>query len=118
MIIIHPSALVMGLKKFKTGILFLVIISVFVQASYAEKRSPTIAAPKKNKKQHPHGKHTAVVSFDGNNGVIIDQDSIKMLTKYGVGDRKIVIFSIVGEFRKGKSFFMDYALRFMYSNVS
>jgi atlastin len=35
-----------------------------------------------------------------------------------VKDRKIVVLSIVGAFRKGKSFFLDYCLRFLYGNVS
>lgn len=34
-----------------------------------------------------------------------------------VKDREIVVFSIVGAFRQGKSYFMDYCLRFMYGNV-
>lgn len=35
-----------------------------------------------------------------------------------VKTRKVVVFSIVGAFRKGKSFFLDYCLRFLYANVS
>jgi Guanylate-binding protein, N-terminal domain len=35
-----------------------------------------------------------------------------------VAQRKIVAVSIIGAFRKGKSFMMDYCLRFMYANVS
>jgi Guanylate-binding protein, N-terminal domain len=35
-----------------------------------------------------------------------------------LADRKIVVVSVVGAYRKGKSFLMDYCLRFMYANVS
>lgn len=35
-----------------------------------------------------------------------------------VKDRKVVILSIIGEYRKGKSFFLGYCLKFMYANVS
>jgi Guanylate-binding protein, N-terminal domain len=32
--------------------------------------------------------------------------------------RHIVIISVIGEYRRGKSFFLDYCLRFLYANVS
>lgn len=35
-----------------------------------------------------------------------------------VEDRQIVVISIVGAFRKGKSYFLNYCLRFLYANVS
>ncbi|CAG9799853.1 unnamed protein product [Chironomus riparius] len=33
-----------------------------------------------------------------------------------VKDRKVIVFSIVGSFRRGKSFFLDYCLRYLYAN--
>lgn len=35
-----------------------------------------------------------------------------------VAGRKIVVISIVGPVKTGKSFFMNYCLRFLYANVS
>src|SRR4051812_33042696 len=35
-----------------------------------------------------------------------------------VENREIVVISIAGAFRKGKSFFLNYCLRYMYANVS
>lgn len=31
--------------------------------------------------------------------------------------RKVVVLSIVGAFRRGKSLFLDYCLRYLYANV-
>lgn len=35
-----------------------------------------------------------------------------------VKDRNIVLLSIVGAFRRGKSYLLDYCLRYLYANVS
>ncbi|XP_070490100.1 atlastin-like [Chironomus tepperi] len=46
-----------------------------------------------------------------------DSDMLKDLFLHEkVKDRKIVLFSIVGSFRRGKSFFLDYCLRYLYAN--
>lgn len=41
----------------------------------------------------------------------------EILLQPEVGNRKIVVLSIIGDYRKGKSFFLDYCLRYMYNNV-
>ena len=41
-----------------------------------------------------------------------------LLNDKQVVDRKISIISVVGAFRKGKSFLLDYFLRYLYANVS
>lgn len=70
--------------------------------------------------KHVHGEALNIVKFgDTNNSVIIDHDALsRLLLHPEVKNRKIVMMSIVGAFRKGKSFFLDYCLRFMYGNVS
>lgn len=52
-------------------------------------------------------------SFEYNDAVLkeILQNSL-------VKDRKIAIISITGAFRRGKSFLLDYFLRYLYTNVS
>ena len=69
--------------------------------------------------EHPYGKSKGVLKFSKDDKVLIDMSPlIKMLKHPKVQNRKIVAFSIIGAYRKGKSFFLDYCLRFMYANVS
>ena len=50
--------------------------------------------------------------------LIFDRAALRnMLLHDEVKDRKIVVISIMGAFRKGKSFLLDYFLRYMYTNV-
>lgn len=54
-----------------------------------------------------------------NSKIEFDENALKELLLHSeVRDRKIVLFAIVGAFRRGKSFFLDYCLRYLYANVS
>lgn len=58
------------------------------------------------------------MNSDINGKIIVDFEKLdEILLHPEVKDRKIVVVSIVGAFRKGKSFLMDYCLRYMYGNV-
>lgn len=68
--------------------------------------------------EHPHGKSITIHSIL-NDRVQNDFGSIeKLLNHPDVRNRKIVVFSIIGAYRRGKSFFLDYCLRYLYANVS
>lgn len=68
---------------------------------------------------HPYGKSVNVLKFGEGNKVIIENAELdKMFLHPEIKNRKVVVFSIIGAFRRGKSFFLDYCLRFMYANVS
>jgi atlastin len=68
---------------------------------------------------HPFGKPANVLKFTDTKEVIIDKAELdKMFLHPDVKNRKVVVFSIIGAFRRGKSFFLDYCLRFLYANVS
>lgn len=67
---------------------------------------------------HPFGRPVNVLKFDEKKKFIVDSPELdKMFLHEDVKNRKIVVFSVIGAFRGGKSFFLDYCLRFMYANV-
>jgi atlastin len=71
------------------------------------------------KPPHPHGHPENVLKFSSDNKVVIDDAPLKKMFEHpDVKNRKMVAFSIIGAYRKGKSFFLDYCLRFLYAHVS
>lgn len=68
---------------------------------------------------HPYGRPINIVQFTEGTEFIIERDELdQIFNHYDVKYRNIVVFSIVGAFRKGKSFLLDYCLRYLYANVS
>lgn len=68
------------------------------------------------KHTHPYGKPVIIFDLERN---YVDDDQLEIMFSHpDVLDRKMVVFSIIGALRKGKSFFLDYCLRFLYANVS
>lgn len=67
--------------------------------------------------EHPFGKPISVLSFTDNNGIHVDNKEIENIFSHPeIQDRKVVILSLIGAFRGGKSFFLDYCLRFLYAH--
>ena len=101
-------------KMFKKNLLifvFLFLLELQVKANVV----PTAVS----KPKHQYGGPANILGFeqvgDDTNVVVDDQALDRIFLHPEVKNRKVVI---IGAFRKGKSFFMDYCLRFMYSNVS
>lgn len=68
---------------------------------------------------HHFGKPVSILKFGEDNKVIADTaEWEKMILHPDVKHRKVVTFSIIGAFRRGKSFFLDYCLRYLYATVS
>jgi len=67
---------------------------------------------------HPFGKPETIATFLDVGIEANKQTLLKMFFNDEVKNRKIVVFSIVGAFRRGKSFFLNYCLRYLYANVS
>jgi atlastin len=67
---------------------------------------------------HPYGNPESILTFTANNQYVIDERSLKKIFEHpDVKYRKIVAFSVVGAYRKGKSFLLGYALRYLYAMV-
>jgi Guanylate-binding protein, N-terminal domain len=72
-----------------------------------------------NSHTHPHGRPINILKFGEGKKIIVENAELdKMFLHPDVKNRKVVVVSIIGAFRRGKSFFLDYCLRFLYSNVS
>lgn len=63
------------------------------------------------------GEQKTIVSFYSDGRVSFNEEALKkLLSNPQVADRKIVVYTIAGD-QQGKSFMMNYALRFMHANV-
>ena len=68
---------------------------------------------------HPHGAPITVMSFTETNQIEWKIEELdKIFSHPEIQERKVVILSLIGAFRGGKSFFLDYCLRFLYAHVS
>jgi atlastin len=47
-----------------------------------------------------------------------EEDLTRIILQENVRNRDVVIISVAGAFRKGKSFLLDFFLRFLYAKVS
>lgn len=72
----------------------------------------------KETQAHTHGQPLSLLNFENNTFTVENENIDNIFLHPEVANRKIVVVSIIGAFRKGKSFLMDYCLRFMYANVS
>lgn len=65
-----------------------------------------------------YGQAERILKFEDKSIIINEEVVQRMFEHPDVKNRKIVAFSVIGAFRKGKSFFLDYCLRYLYANVS
>jgi atlastin len=60
-----------------------------------------------------------LLHVEGQNGITYNQHVVSdLFLDPKLKDRQVVVISIVGAFRKGKSFLMNYVLRYLYAHVS
>jgi atlastin len=49
---------------------------------------------------------------------LAEEDLTRIILKDNIKNRDVVIVSVAGAFRKGKSFLLDFFLRYLYARVS
>lgn len=66
-----------------------------------------------------HGKPIPIVLAEEDHQFILDEEAIEeILLKDDIKDRNVVVVSVAGAFRKGKSFLLDFFLRYMKATVN
>ena len=65
-----------------------------------------------------HGEALSIVISQDNHTFTLDEDALnKILLHPKVRDRKVIVLSVAGAYRKGKSFLLDFFLRYLYAEV-
>lgn len=60
-----------------------------------------------------------IVRTEEDHSFTLDDEALaEILNKNDVKDRAVVVVSVAGAFRKGKSFMLDFFLRYLYAKVS
>lgn len=60
-----------------------------------------------------------IVTTEDDHTFVLDEDSLtEVLLQDTIKDRFVVVVSVAGAFRKGKSFLLDFFLRYLYARVS
>ncbi|XP_070505452.1 atlastin-like [Chironomus tepperi] len=68
---------------------------------------------------HPHGRPITLMKFSDTGDIVVNSEEIEQIFNHSeLEERKIVILSLIGAFRGGKSYFLNYCLRFLYAHYS
>lgn len=68
-------------------------------------------------KVHSFGEAVTVLDLTNEDNVCVNKEELdKIFNNVEVINRKLVLLSLIGAFRGGKSFFLDYCLRFLYAH--
>lgn len=60
-----------------------------------------------------------IVTTEGDHTFVLDEDTLtEVLLQDHIKDRFVVVVSVAGAFRKGKSFLLDFFLRYLYARVN
>ena len=65
-----------------------------------------------------NGKPIQIMELKDHQFILKDKELIEILNHEDVRNRNIVVVSIAGAFRKGKSFLLGFCLRYLYAQVN
>lgn len=66
-----------------------------------------------------HGKPVQIVLSESDHDFRLNEKALEdILTQNNIKDKKVVVISVAGAYRKGKSFLLDFFLRYLERNVS
>lgn len=66
-----------------------------------------------------HGKPIPIVLTKGSHQFVLDEKALEnILLQDDIKNRNVVVVSVAGAFRKGKSFLLDFFLRYMEATVN
>lgn len=103
-------------KEIQSESMSIKVIIAFVTVCFLVE---SLASANSSSLSHSHGHPIEILTPNGNETFTLQKESIEALLMHPeVKNRKIVVALISGVFRKGKTFFLNYCLRFMYGNVS
>lgn len=96
-------------------LILILLIYVIINCISADKTSD-------ERNKHEYGEALKLIKFEQSehDGLMesLNEDVLKKLLLHEeVQKRKIVVVSIVGGFRKGKTYVIDYCLRYLYAKV-
>ena len=65
------------------------------------------------------GKPVNILTFSNTKVAVINFSDLENVFSHpDIQDRKVVVLSLIGALRGGKSYLLDYCLRFLYAHVS
>lgn len=71
-----------------------------------------------NSNSSPMGEAVQILEPDNNGSFQLNRDVLKIFDKDDIKDRQVVAVSIAGAYRTGKSFILNFFLKYLYANVS